>query len=480
VKFPTKFEELLPPAAVSKVLDLLSQPTLTQTVRDTLQKVGLKDANPVGQVQEAWRQAKGWFDSVVEQVLEQNRASPAAINATGELFSTRWSSLPTDTVAVQAFGAAAVNFQDQVQLEQFAAGVAAQVCAAPAALFVCSPSACLSLLANCEAFDGGVVIARTDVLRIPGSTDIRGILAAGRNVVTDIGAVNGASEEEWAACLTANGKTLLLVSPNSLEQEEARAQRAAAIAAAKAQRVRVVEFLFDATQSRALSERLGFPLLSESLGSGADVVVAPLDGLLAGPAGALIAGRADLVESLRSAAQAAGIVMQGAGLAAAAAALGTGADPTRSGSSIAQMLLTNPDNLKERARRLAIQLNNTSRIASAEAVSRESRLGPSPWHRYRQPSHAVAITPRDQAAEDFVRELGSGKLGATIWAKVEDARVILDLRLVDPADDHKLVEALHGAPQPTPAATSAPEPPAHPAGPSEPHSEPAGEEGTDA
>ena len=122
----------------------------------------------MGQVQEAWRQAKGWFDSVVEQVMEQNRASPAAINATGGLFSPRWSSLPTDTVAVQAFAAAAVNFQDQVQLEEFAARVAAQVCNAPAAFFACSPSACLSLLANCDAFRGGLVIARTDVLRIPG------------------------------------------------------------------------------------------------------------------------------------------------------------------------------------------------------------------------------------------------------------------------------------------------------------------------
>lgn len=458
MKFPTRFEELLPPAAVSKVLDLLSQPTLTQTVRDTLQKVGLKDANPVGQVQEAWRQAKGWFDTVVEQVMEQNRASPAAINASGQLFHPRWSSLPLDTVAVQAFAASAVNFQDQVQLEQFAMRVAAQVSNAPAALFVASPSAALALLANCDTFRSGLVIARTDVLRIPGSTDIRAILAAGTNVVTDIGAVNGASDQEWTACLTSSDKTLLLVSPNSLEKDEARAQRMAAIAAAKAQRVRVVEFLFDATQNRMLSERVGFPLLADSLATGADVVIAPLDGLLAGPAGALIAGRNDLVESLRAAAQGAGILMQGPALAAAAAALGTGADQARTGSSVAQLLLTNADNLKERARRLAIQLNNTPRVLQAEAISRDTRLGPSPWHRYRMQSYAVAITPRDQSADDFSRDLDGGKLGTTIWTKVEDQRVIIDLRLVEPADDHKIVEALHGAPQPTPSPTCDVEP----------------------
>lgn len=450
MKFPTKFEELLPPAAVSKVLDLLSQPALSNVVRETLQKVGLKDANPVGQVQDAWRQARGWLESVIDRVLEQNQASPAAINATGQLFDPRWSSLPTDTVVIQALAAAAVNFQDQVQLEKFANEVAAKTTMAPAAMFTHSPAACLAMLASCDACSGGLVIARADVLRIPGSTDIRGILAAGSNGFTDVGAVNGATAEEWRSALTSSSKTLLLISPNNLEVEDARAQRTVAIASAQAQRARVIEFVFDATQDAALSEQLGFPLLSTALNTGVDLVVAPLDGLLAGPAGALVAGREDLIENLRITASARGARLQGPALAGAAAALSAGADSERSRSSIAQMLLTNADNLKERARRLAIQLNNTSRIALAEAIARDARLGPSPWHRYRLPSHAVAITPRDLSAEELAQELGSGKQGPAIWLKVEDGRAILDLRFVEPADDHKLVETLHGAPQPTP------------------------------
>lgn len=452
LKFPTKLEELLPPAAVSKVLDLLSQPVLTNTVRETLHKVGLKE-NPVGQVQEAWRQARGWFESVIDRVMEQNHASPAAINATGQLFDPRWSSLPTDTVVVQALVAAAINFQDQIQLESFASSVAAQVTGAPAAMFACSPAACLAMLADCSTFRGGLVIARTDVLRIPGSTDIRGILAAGSNGFIDVGAVNGTTDEEWKAALTSDQQTLLLISPNSLEINDARKQRESAIARAKSMRIRVVEVLFDATQDTQLAERIGFPLLSASLANGADLVIAPLDGLMAGPAGALVAGREDLVQTLRTTAHLTGTSMQGPALAGAAAALGTGAEPERSRPSIAHMMLTNIENLKERARRLAIQLNNTSRITLAEAVAREARLGPSPWHRYHLATHAVVVTPRDQSADDLANDLSAGKLGPTVWVKVEDGRAIIDLRFVEPADDHKLVEALHGAPQPTPPST---------------------------
>lgn len=452
VKFPSKLEELLPPAAVTKVLDLLSQPVLTNAVRETLHKVGLKE-NPVGQVQEAWRQARGWFESVIDRVMEQNQASPAAINATGQLFDARWSSLPTDTVVAQALLAAAVNFQDQVQLEDFAARVAAQVTGGPSAMFASSPAACLAMLANCTAFHGGLVIARTDVLRIPGSVDIRAILAAGTNGFIDVGAVNGTTDREWQEALTGSQQTLLLISPNSLENSEARAQRDNAIARAKTHGSRVVEVLFDATQDNQLAERLGFPLLSASLSNGADLVIAPLDGLIAGPGGALIAGRTDLVESLRMTANSAGTMLQGPALAGAAAALGTGAEPERPRASISHMLLTNIENLKERARRLAIQLNNTSRIVSAEAVMRDARLGPSPWHRYHLPTHAVAVSPRDQSADELARDLSSGKLGPTVWVKVEEGRAIIDLRFVEPADDHKLVEALHGAPQPTPETT---------------------------
>ncbi len=106
------------------------------------------------------------------------------------------------------------------------------------------------------------------------------------------------------------------------------------------------------------------------------------------------------------------------------------------------MLLTNIENLKERARRLAIQLHNTPRIATAESVSRTARLGSSPWHRYHLPTYAVTLIPRDAAPEEVTSELASGKLGSAIWTKAEDGRVVIDMRFIDPADDHKVVEAL--------------------------------------
>jgi seryl-tRNA(Sec) selenium transferase len=443
VKFPTKLEEFLPPQALTKVLDLLSQPQLTNAVRETLQKVGLRDANPVGQVQDAWRQARGWFESVVERVMEQNQASPAAINGTGVLFDARWSGLPGNSVAVQALVASAVSFQDQSQLEQFATRSAATALGAQSALLVSGTAAALSLLARASAFQGGLVLSRTDVLRIPNAADVRAILEAGKNSFADIGAVNGATEEDWRTSVTSSAQSLVRISPNSLELDDDRRQSAAGAARAREVGARVVDVLLDATLDESVAQ-LGFPLLSSRLSNGSDLVIAPLDGLLGGPAGAVIAGREDVIQSLRHTALASGSLLQGPLLASAAAIFARDAQPDRPRSNLLQMLLTNVENLKERARRLSIQLHNTQRVATAESLERNARLGSSPWHRYHLPTHVVSLVPRDIAPEEFSSELASGKLGSAIWTKPEDGRVIIDLRFVDPADDHKIVETICG------------------------------------
>ncbi len=443
VKFPTRLEEFLPPQAVSKVLDLLSQPQLTNAVRETLQKVGIRDANPVGQVQDAWRQARGWFESVIDRVMEQNQASPAAINATGTLFDTRWPSLPANSVAMQALLASAVSFQDQAQLEQFATRGAAATLGAQSALLVSSTAAAIALLARASSFQGGLVLSRTDILRIPGSTDVRAILESGKNPFLDVGAVNGATADDWNHNLTQSTQSLLRISPNSLELDDDRRQGNAALTRAREVGARIIDVVLDATLEPGVAE-LGFPLLSSKISGGSDVVIAPLDGLLGGPAGAVIAGREDVIQSLRVAALASGSLLHGPLLASAAAIFARDAQPERPRSSLALMLLTNSDNLKERARRLSIQLHNTQRIATAESIARTARLGSSPWHRYHLPTHVVMLVPRDCSAEELASELASGKLGTAIWVKVEDGRILIDLRFIDPADDYKVVETLCG------------------------------------
>ncbi|MFO1064667.1 MAG: hypothetical protein U0892_12455 [Pirellulales bacterium] len=441
VKFPTRFDELLPPAAVSRVLDLLSQPNLSSTVREALNKVGLKDANPVGQIQEAWRQARGWVESVAQQVLHQTEASPAVINATGRLFDARWSSLPCDSVVVQSMAAAAVSFQDQNLLEKYAERTAVESTGAQAAATACSISALCGAFLSSKCAAGGIVISRSDIVRLPGSIDLRHLLS-GLTRVTEVGAVNGAGADEWKQALISDSQLVVLVSPNNLTSEEAGEQRTAALAAARSKGCKVVEILFDAVLDEQKS------LFEVWIASGIepypvriDLVLCPLDHLIGGPTGAVAVGRAEMVTAIRDKIHEQGLKLCGPSAAGAAVALGTKSD-TSAASSVMRMLLTNEENLKDRARRIALQLNNSTYIETAEAVTSENRLGPSPWTQYRLIGHAVSLVPRGGDAAALQSLLASGKLGPAIWSNVENNRVMFELRWVDPADDHLIVSSL--------------------------------------
>lgn len=440
VKFPTRFDELLPPAAVSRVLDLLSQPNLSSTVREALNKVGLKDANPVGQIQEAWRQARGWVESVAQQVLHQTEASPAVINATGRLFDARWSSLPCDSVVVQSMAAAAVSFQDQSLLEKYAERTAVESTGAQAAATACNISALCGAFLNSKCAVGGIVISRSDIVRLPGSIDLRHLLS-GLTRVTEVGAVNGAGADEWKQALVSDSQLVVLVSPNNLTSEEAGEQRAAALAAARSKGCKVVEILFDAVLDEQASLKYGLPLVSSRIVSGIDLVLCPLDHLIGGPTGAVAVGRAELVTAIRDKIHEQGLKLCGPSAAGAAVALSTKSD-TSATSSVMRMLLTNEENLKERARRIALQLNNSTYVETADAVTSENRLGPSPWTQYRLIGHAVSLVPRGGDAAALQSLLASGKLGPAIWTNVENNRVLIELRWVDPADDHLIVSSL--------------------------------------
>jgi hypothetical protein len=157
-------------------------------------------------------------------------------------------------------------------------------------------------------------------------------------------------------------------------------------------------------------------------------------------------------------------MLSGSGLAgpellAAITALQLGeADKAENGP--AANLLTPPDNLRNRAERLATQARANPHIVEAGVREREVGLGPAPWDCYRLTNWAVELRLAGDA-QQFCNSLAC--LGASsqaqqsaqaenaqaedapsvsIAAVVENDRVLLDLRFVEPKDDHLLALAL--------------------------------------
>ncbi len=438
VKIPTKFEDLVPPTAMGKILDVLNQPAISGAVREALSRVGLKDASPIDQVQEAWQQARDWVGQLANRFAYSVQPNPHVINATGELVRADCSGFPMAPSVVEAYANQAISFQDRTRLDDACHHAATAAMGGEEA--VCTSSLASAIQAVCSGFSS-CVVSRADMVRVPGFGDIRAMLAL-HGQLREVGATNGASHDDWSAAVTSADQAILLVSPNSLSVGESETQRTAAIAVAKSTGASVIELLIDGVCAVSLSESpFQLPAIKSHIESGTSAVIVPLDGFLSGPSGACIAGNAKLLRNMRQTVNTHSWNLRGPAIAAATAAFQRAALLTPLDTGVIDLVTISIANLRDRAKRLAIQIADTERVSAATVVERTVPLGPSPWNRYSSPSIAIALTPRTDIPT-LAAFLRNRALGPAIHCATNDKELLIDLRFVLPKDDHQIANAL--------------------------------------
>lgn len=437
VKIPTKLEDLVPPAALGKILEVLNQPALSGAVKEALQRVGLKDVSPVEQVQEAWQQAKDWVGQFANRWTGGRSGNPQWINASGELLPVDALGFPMAPTVAEAYAGQAIHFHDCAQLEQRCHQIAVKLFDCQDALLISSLPAAVMLVRN--QFNQSAM-SRSDAVRVPGFGDIRCLLSTSTRPLLEVGATNGASINDWGNIQMPPDSAVWLVSPNGLSANETDNQRAAAIDFSRTTQATVVELLCDGVVANHSAE-LTMPVVGQRLHSGADLVILPLDGFLGGPNGAIVVGDAKRIKSLRTLVQSQGWSLRGAELAATAAALERTQVPIPFDTGVLDLLNVSLANLKDRAKRLSLQLVDTEYVGSVEIIERSSPLGASPWNRYHLTNAAVAAVGKTDAAA-LAQKLRSGELGTPIVTAIEGPRIVLDLRFVPPRDDQEVVRAL--------------------------------------
>ena len=68
MRIPSRLQELIPPAAVKQLMELVGQPSLLGGLRDAAQKLGWKDSWQATNLRDAMQQAKRWVESVGPQI----------------------------------------------------------------------------------------------------------------------------------------------------------------------------------------------------------------------------------------------------------------------------------------------------------------------------------------------------------------------------------------------------------------------------
>jgi L-seryl-tRNA(Ser) seleniumtransferase len=283
----------------------------------------------------------------------------------------------------------------------------------------------------------GVVVGRGELVEIGGGVRIPEIVRRAGARLVEVGTTNRTRVEDYDVPLREGRAAMVLrVHPSNFTvsgfTESPDPAELAALAHAHG------ALVLDDLGSGALLDTAAFglahePTPTERLAAGADLVVFSGDKLVGGPQAGLIVGRADLVGRLRKDPLARAVRPDKATLVGVAATLGLyRAGLATTEIPVWRMIATPLAALRARADALAARVPGAAAVALAATIGGGSLPGET------LPSFGLAVAAR--SAERLLAALRGGD--PAVLGRIEDGRLLLDLRTVDPRVDDELAVAL--------------------------------------
>jgi L-seryl-tRNA(Ser) seleniumtransferase len=316
-----------------------------------------------------------------------------------------------------------------------------EVTGAEAAFIVNNCAAATLLTLQTLAVGKRVVISRGQLIEIGGSFRLPDVFRQAGVTLHEVGTTNRTRLSDYVAAIGPETAALLRVHPSNYRVSGFVESVAIAelVELGRMHRLPVI----DDVGSGCLYDlgHLGLPdepIVSESLKAGADLVLFSGDKLLGGPQCGIIVGRAEIVSRLRANPLARALRVDKLTLAALQGTL----EVHRAGRAFAQIpvlrqLALGVDEIRTRADRLVDRLRSQPTSPDAFSVqSVSSAAGGGALPEQSVPSYAVAVECAKPDA--FAKQLRMGE--PAVLCRVQDDRVLVDLRTVMPEEDEAIYE----------------------------------------
>jgi len=184
----------------------------------------------------------------------------------------------------------------------------------------------------------------------------------------------------------------------------------------------------------------GEPTIAASLRAGVDIVTFSGDKLLGGPQAGLITGNRELVAKVRKNPLFRALRVDKMFYAALEATLLPYLREDYDAIPTLRMMRMTEQQIGERGEELMRKLQISAPRLNVEVVKTQSVIGGGSAPGATLPSRALAISSPDFSADDIARRLREWE--TPIIARVESARVLLDLRTVDAEQDEVVLRAV--------------------------------------
>ncbi|HUK23570.1 MAG TPA: L-seryl-tRNA(Sec) selenium transferase [Terriglobales bacterium] len=312
----------------------------------------------------------------------------------------------------------------------------------PVSTIVVNNNAAAVLLAlNTLADRGEVIVSRGELVEIGGSFRIPDVMAKSGAILREVGTTNRTRLADYEKAINANTRLLLRVHRSNFQITGFTAQPGVEelVALAAKHNLPLMDdlgsgALFDLTSAGINGE----PGVLDRLSTGVSVVTYSGDKLLGGPQAGILSGRSDLIAAMRANSLFRALRVDKLTCAALEATLLAYVKRDHETIPALRMMRLSKEEIARRAEALA-QRVKTSRL-SVELLEGESLIGGGAAPSATLPTRLLALSCPGLSAEELAARLRSFE--PPVVARVEEGRVLLDLRTVLPQQDAAVAQAL--------------------------------------
>ncbi len=406
------------------------------------------------------RLALDGIGGAIESQLRQSLAHSlrAVINATGVILHTNLGRAPLSQAAIDHVREAVMTYSNlefnletgergkrDVHVDRFFRRLLADAgSGADVSTIVVNNNAAAVLLAlNTLAEGGEVIVSRGELVEIGGSFRIPDVMGKSAAVLREVGTTNRTRISDYENAINERTRLLLRVHRSNFEitgfTEQPSTEELVSVA-----RKRNLPLMEDLGSGALVDLRNfgihGEPGVLDSLRAGVDVVTYSGDKLLGGPQAGLLSGRPDLIARMRANSLFRALRVDKLTYAALEATLLSYVKHEYEEIPALKMMSLTKAEIDIRAKALATQPASSLPKIKLEVVDGESVIGGGAAPSSVLPTRLLAITHADMTADEIATRLRISD--PPIIARVEEGRVLLDLRTVLPDQDVQIAAAL--------------------------------------
>src|ERR1700731_28893 len=382
----------------------------------------------------------------VERVLA--RSLQPVINATGVILHTNLGRAPLPAAVVEEFRRTATQYSNlEYDFEAGARGkrdvhtaeLLARLTGAEAAIVVNNCAAAVLVTLAALARGGEVIVSRGELIEIGDGFRIPEIMEQSGAMLREVGTTNRKRVEDYESSINEKTRVLLRVHPSNFKVTGFTAKPSLDELVALSQRsgLPLVEDLGSGCLIDLSDYGVSEPTVKQSIDAGVSVVMFSGDKLLGGPQAGMIAGKKELIARVRRYPLFRALRVDKLTIAALGATFGAYLHAAWDEIPAIRMIRATPQELKRRAENFIRELRPDLPLdeVEIEITDGASLAGGGSTPSQSLPTKIIRIASARYSATKLEQRLRGAPAGISVIARVEDDRLILDLRTVFPEQE---------------------------------------------